>query len=160
MSEFNSVINYESIKDNLELNYINNLIKTCEKNNINKDILLKILEKKNKSISDTSETKRMSLDINATKINQDSPLNSFSDDYLYQKPWTKLTAIHKIIKIKEFITSLEIKDEKERLEIKEKLIELVKNKILTKKDSVIYDPIKAKIISIQSLQFKEGKYII
>jgi len=160
MSEFNSVINYESIKDNLELNYINNLIKTCEKNNINKDILLKILEKKNKSISDTSETKRMSLDINATKINQDSPLNSFSDDYLYQKPWTKLTAIHKIIKIKEFITSLEIKDEKEKLEIKEKLIELVKNKILTKKDSVIYDPIKAKIISIQSLQFKEGKYII
>jgi hypothetical protein len=160
MSVFNSVINYESIKDNLELNYINNLIKTCEKNNINKDILLKILEKKNKSISDTSETKRMSLDINATKINQDSPLNSFSDDYLYQKPWTKLTAIHKIIKIKEFITSLEIKDEKERLEIKEKLIELVKNKILTKKDSVIYDPIKAKIISIQSLQFKEGKYII
>ena len=160
MSVFNSVINYESIKDNLELNYINNLIKTCEKNNINKDILLKILEKKNKSISDTSETKRMSLDINGTKINQDSPLNSFSDDYLYQKPWTKLTAIHKIIKIKEFITSLEIKDEKEKLEIKEKLIELVKNKILTKKDSVIYDPIKAKIISIQSLQFKEGKYII
>lgn len=160
MSVFNSVINYESIKDNLELNYINNLIKTCEKNNINKDILLKILEKKNKSISDTSETKRMSLDINATKINQDSPLNSFSDDYLYQKPWTKLTAIHKIIKIKEFITSLEIKDEKERLEIKEKLIELVKNKILTKKDTVIYDPIKAKIISIQSLQFKDGKYNI
>ena len=160
MTSFNSVINYESIKDNLELNYINNLIKTCEKNNINKDILLKILEKKNKSTSDTSETKRMSLDVNTIKNNQDSPLNSFSDDYLYQKPWTKLTAIHKIIKIKEFVTTLEIKDEKERVEIKEKLIELVKNKILTKKDAVIYDPIKAKIISIQSLQFKEGKYSI
>ena len=160
MTSFNSVINYESIKDNLELNYINNLIKTCEKNNINKDILLKILEKKNKSVSDTSETKRMSLDINSTKNNQDSPLNSFSDDYLYQKPWTKLTPIHKIIKIKEFVTTLEIKDEKEKLEIKEKLIELVKNKILTKKDAVIYDPIKAKIISIQSLQFKDGKYNI
>ena len=185
-SNFDPIINFRFIKDNLELNYINNLIKTCDKNNIDKNILLKRLEereneqkeeekkkheeekKKQKEENDKKELSllsptsigEISPPLLSSKSNQDSPTNNFSDDYLYQKPWTKLTAIHKIIKIKEFITQLGIENDKERAEIKDKLIELVKTKILTKKDSVIYDPVKAKIISIQLLQFKNGKYFI
>ena len=170
-SNLDPIINFIAIKDNLELNYINNLIKTCEKNNIDKNVLSKRLEEKEKKKKEeekkkyediivVSPTTDISPPLLSSKSNQDSPINNFSDDYLYQKPWTKLTAIHKIIKIKEFITQLGIENEKERSEIKDKLVELVKNKILTKKDSVIYDPIKAKIISIQLLQFKNGKYII
>ena len=171
-SNLDPIINFIAIKDNLELNYINNLIKTCEKNNIDKNVLSKRLEekekekekekeeKKLKDIIVVSPTSEISPPLLSSKSNQDSPINNFSDDYLYQKPWTKLTAIHKIIKIKEFITHLGIENEKERSEIKDKLVELVKNKILTKKDSVIYDPIKAKIISIQLLQFKNGLYFI
>jgi len=91
----------------------------------------------------------------------DSPSGGqFSDDYLYQKPWTKLTAIHKIIKIKEFVNNLQIKNEGEKQKIKDKLVELIKNKTLTKKESVIYDFAKAKIISINALKFIEGKYEI
>ena len=30
----------------------------------------------------------------------------YSDDYLYKRPWTKLSNVHKIIKLKEFIGKL------------------------------------------------------
>ena len=53
-----------------------------------------------------------------------------------------------------------IKDEKNKIELKEKLIDMVKNKIITKKDSVFYDFTKGKIISIPNLQFINGEYII
>jgi hypothetical protein len=150
-------IDFTNIEKSLELLYLNNLIKACEKNNINKDQLEKkiISLNKQKQIDKTlsKTTSNQSLN-NATESPQ------YSDDYLYQKPWTKLTAIHKIIKIKEYVNSLLVKTESDKLSLKEKLVELVKNKILTKKDSVLYDSTKGKIISIPTLEYKDGKYLI
>ena len=80
--------------------------------------------------------------------------------YLYQKPWTKLTPIHKIIKIKEFVNKLLINDEEEKQILKDKLVEMVKNKSLTKKESVNYDSVKSKVVSITKLKYENGKYII
>jgi hypothetical protein len=150
-------IDFTNIEKSLEVLYLNNLIKACEKNNINKDQLEKkiISLNKQKQIDKTlsKTTSNQSLN-NATESPQ------YSDDYLYQKPWTKLTAIHKIIKIKEYVNSLLVKTESDKLSLKEKLVELVKNKILTKKDSVLYDSTKGKIISIPTLEYKDGKYLI
>ena len=109
------VLDFNSIKSNLYLLYINNLIKTCEKNNINKDILMKELEK-----ADSSNKEQIILNKEKNKssnslTNTDSPTTTkFSDDYLYQKPWNKLTAIHKIIKVKEYVNQLLIENEKDK----------------------------------------------
>ena len=61
---------------------------------------------------------------------------------------------------KKFVNQLLIENDKDKQAIKDTLIDLVKTKILTKKDSVIYDSNKFKIISIPLLKFENGKYII
>jgi hypothetical protein len=137
--------------------YLNNLIKACEKNNINKDLLQKKIESLNKQ---KQLDKTLTKTISSQSLNNATESPQYSDDYLYQKPWTKLTAIHKIIKIKEYVNSLLINIESDKIILKEKLVELVKDKILTKKDSVLYDSTKGKIISIPTLEYKEGKYLI
>lgn len=142
--------NFDLIKKDLYKLYINNLIKTCEKNEINTDILFEIVDK----LNETKELKKISS--SSSLSNSDTN----NDDYLYQKPWIKLNLIHKKIKIKEFVNTLEIIDENEKQIIKDKLVSLVDTKILTKKETVIYDSTKAKVISIPLLQFKSGKYII
>ena len=152
-------LNMETIEKSLEINYLTNLIKACEKNGLNKDLL----EKKISLILEESETNaniiknsNSSLSLNSSE----SPsTDQFSDEYLYLKLWTKLSAIHKIIKIKEYVNMLLITNAKDKDELKEKLIELVKNKTITKKDTVLYDSTKGKIISIPNLQFLNGKYI-
>lgn len=152
-------LNMETIEKSLEINYLTNLIKACEKNGLNKDLL----EKKISLILEESETNaniiknsNSSLSLNSSE----SPsTDQYSDEYLYLKLWTKLSAIHKIIKIKEYVNMLLITNAKDKDELKEKLIELVKNKTITKKDTVLYDSTKGKIISIPNLQFLNGKYI-
>ena len=150
-------IDFTNIEKSLELLYLNNLIKACEKNNINKDQL----EKKIISLSKQKQIdKTLSKTVSNQSLNNATESPQYSDDYLYQKPWTKLTAIHKIIKIKEYVNSLLVITESDKLSLKEKLVELDKNKILTKKDSVLYDSTKGKIISIPTLEYKDGKYLI
>jgi hypothetical protein len=151
-------LNMETIEKSLEINYLTNLIKACEKNGLNKDLL----EKKISLILEESETKaniiknsNSSLSLNSSE----SPsTDQYNDEYLYLKLWTKLSAIHKIIKIKEYVNMLLIANDKDKDELKEKLIDMVKNKTITKKDTVLYDSIKGKIISIPNLQFLNGKY--
>jgi len=150
-------IDFTNIEKSLEILYLNNLIKACEKNNINKDLLQKKIESLNKQ---KQLDKTLTKTISNQSLNNATDSPQYSDDYLYQKPWTKLTAIHKIIKIKEYVNSLLINIESDKIILKEKLVELVKDKILTKKDSVLYDSTKGKIISIPTLEYKEGKYLI
>jgi hypothetical protein len=153
-------IDFKSIISNLRINYLSNLIKTCEKNNIDKEILEDKLEemKTPEVVSPKPIKKNTSCN---TLTNTDSPTsNKFTDDYLYQKPWTKLTAIHKIIKMKEFINELNIENKKEKENLKEQMVDLIKTKLLTKKDAVIYDSVNGKIISIPILKYEKGKYII
>ena len=150
--------NIHTIEKSLEINYLSNLIKACEKYGLKKKY---ILEEKLIKLSEDSETKIPVIKNISNLNNTESPISAqYTDDYLYLKPWTKLTAIHKIIKIKEYVNMLLIKDEKNKIELKEKLIDMVKNKIITKKDSVFYDFTKGKIISIPNLQFINGEYII
>lgn len=148
--------NIQNIQNLLEINYLTNLIKSCEKNGLNKKY---ILEEKLLKLSQNSEIKNT---IPSNISNTDSPTTStqYTDDYLYLKPWVKLNTIHKIIKIKEYINMLLINDENEKNELKEKLINMIKTKIITKKDSILYDSTKGKIISIPNLQFINGKYVI
>jgi hypothetical protein len=163
-----TVIEFETIKDQINISYINNLIKVCDKNNINKDELYKkIKELENKTMTEANEAKLIKNKSNlslSNLTNTDSPTApptpTYNDDYLYQKPWTKLTAIHKIIKIKEFVNKLLINDEEEKQILKDKLVEMVKNKSLTKKESVNYDPVKSKVVSITKLKYENGKYLI
>ena len=143
-------LDFDSIKNNLNILYINNLIKTCEKNDIDKDVLNEALEK---LIIPVEEIKKVPSSSNL------SPSET-NTEYLFQKQWNKLNLVHKKIKIKEFVNTLELKDESQKQIIRDKLIALLDNKILTKKDSVLYDVAKTKIISIPMLQFKDGKYDI
>ena len=93
-----------------------------------------------------------------TPIEINNHTQFFSDEDLYKKPWIKLNPIHKIIKIKEFVNNLKINLEKDRIILRDELIDLVKNKILTKKEKVNYDEVNGKIISLSNLQYKNEKY--
>lgn len=143
----------ESIKNMLKITYLNNLILTCNKLLINVDFLTKKLNELeiNNKIEDSPISKQES------EINNNMSENS---DYLYLKPWNKLTTIHKIIKIKEFVTNLNINDVNEKDTLKEKLIELIKNKNLIKNNKINYDSTKGKIISISCLLHNNNKYDI
>ena len=156
-----NIANIDNIEKNIEMIYLNNLIKACEKNNIDKGILEKKLNTLHTE-SEVQNTLKKEASCQSLTNMTESPTSNqqYSDDYLYQKPWTKLTAIHKIIKIKEYVNSLLIKTDIDKQELKEKLVEMVKNKVLTKKDSVLYDSTKGKVISITSLEYKNGKYHI
>jgi hypothetical protein len=82
----------------------------------------------------------------------------FADENLYKKPWVKLTLIHKILKIKEFVNNLKIDSENDRTILRDELVALVKTKVLTKKEKINYDELNGKLISLANLQYKDGKY--
>ena len=84
----------------------------------------------------------------------------YSDEYIYRKPWNKLNTIHKIIKIKEFVSNLAIDDIEMKKTLRDQLVEMIKTKKLTKKNDINYDIVNGIIQSIPILQYKDNKYII
>lgn len=94
------------------------------------------------------------------------------DIYTFSKPWKNLKEIHKMMKIKEFIDSLEYKkkynhDEKSIIKNKERLkkkvcLGLKEKKFLKNKSDIEYDQEKMKIQSISCLYLdkKSGLYKI
>jgi hypothetical protein len=143
--------NLESIQLNLKIKYLNNLVNGCSKINLNSDNIKKI-------ITELTDQELDSFTVTERVYETERIIESEKIDYLYLKPWVKLTLIHKIIKIKEFVNSLDLSDENEIDELKDKLIELIKDKTI--KIKVNYDQTKGKIISISHLSFENGKYII
>ena len=133
--------------------FYKNLLKISKKRKLQSDFLENKINDLDNNISSISETETET----ETKIKTDI---IYSDDYLYKKPWTRISQIHKIIKVKEFVNKLQIVDENNKKYIESKIISLIKSKILTKKDKVIYDKINGKIISIPDLSFNKGKYDI
>jgi hypothetical protein len=115
--------------------------------------LTKQLQEDKNSETQTEKKKEQSLSSETENHKQ-----IFSDEDLYKKPWVKLNSIHKILKIKEFVNSLKFDSEKDRFELREQLVDLVKIKVLTKKEKVKYDEVNGKIISLTNLQYKNGKY--
>ena len=139
----------QKIKSNINKKYLNNLLKVTNKKGINNEFIQKKLEELNKDellITESSDKKEENL--------------IYSDDYLYKKPWTRISAIHKIIKIKEFLNKLHITNKDNKKDLEKKLIQLIKNKTLTKKDRVNYDKINGQIISIPDLSYNKGIYKI
>ena len=148
--------------------YYENLIKYCSKSNINSDFFEKKLSEFSQDLTITDSDVSESVNqppIDNTKFSETNNLSetsevTYSDDYLYMKPWTKLTSTHKIIKIKEFVSKLLINNNQDKDILKKKLVKLVNNKHLTKKDMVKYDSEKGRIIAIPILTYKNGKYMI
>jgi len=48
--------------------------------------------------------------------------------------------------------------EKDKIKLKDELVSLIKDKVLTKKEKIKYDEVNGKIISLPNLQYKNGKY--
>lgn len=143
--------NLESIQLNLRIKYLNNLINGCSKSDIDTSNIKKLLQSlSNQELESYSVTEKL---IETEKVSETQHV-----DYLYLKPWNKLTLIHKIIKIKEFTNNLDIKDTSEKEELKDKLIDLLKSKTI--KNKINYDETKGKVISISQLSFNNGKYLI
>ena len=142
-------MNLELLQTNMNIIYYKNLIKATGKMKIDNQIFknkINELEDKQNTISTESEVKTSEV--------------VYSDDYIYKKPWTKLPQVHKVITMKKYVSKLLIDDEKKKKDLIYKLKYLIKNKVLTKKDTVNYDKIKGRIISIPCLSYKSGKYII
>ena len=167
----------QSISNCIEFEYFSNLkfeldksIDKYDSDDYNEKRIIGESKEKVKRINDvnsSSETENRSTFIKPTvndrmdnSLSSTDNLNEFSDDYLYKKPWTKLSSIHKIIKVKEFVQKLIINKEEDREKLKDSLINLINNKKLTKKDMVKYDSINARIIGIPSLKYSNGKYFI
>ena len=134
------------LKISLNNTYYENLIEYCEKNGIDCDSYKTELVENKKIIS-------------SNKIESEKEEDMYNDDYLYRKPWNRLTEIHKIIKIREFVGKLNCSDENIN-NLKKILEKMVYEKKLTKKNTVVYDSKEGHIISIPILTYKNGEYVI
>ena len=154
--------NLESIESNLQIKYLNNLISACSRYNINSDNIKKELHNldgENNITINNNETQNVSItEKEVVKDNEKHVTETETIDYLYLKPWSKLTQIHKVIKIKEFVNNLGITNNIEKEKLKDGLIDQVKEK--KSKNKVNYDETKGKILSISNLSFDNNKYIL
>lgn len=152
----------EIIKKKLEVKYYKSILSEISESDINFTWLQaycdKLIEKLNFDKDKLSETQTEKKPDSISPIETENHKQIFSDEELYKKPWPKLNPVHKILKIKEFVNNLKINSEKERAQLRDELIDLVKLKILTKKEKVNYDEVNGKIISLSDLQYKNEKY--
>jgi hypothetical protein len=153
----------EELQINLKIKYLNNIITGCSKTNINYDNVKKELSNyEQQQTNNYNITEQKNKEALTEKNMSDKEPRHKSEtetiDYLYLKPWSKLTQIHKVIKIKEFINNLDIKDVTEKENLKEQLIIQIKEK--KSKNKISYDDTKGKILSISNLSFNNDKYIL
>jgi len=141
------------IKSNLNIKYYESLLYNLSQNDLNY-IWLNNHYESLVNINKT-DTEKM-IDSHTEKKADISHIDS--DKYLYTKSWSKLNIIHKKLKIKEFVNNLQINCDTERKQLLDKLNDLIRLKILTKKDAVNYDEINGKIISLSNLQYNNNKY--
>ena len=139
------------IINKLEQKYFTSLNTLLSKNNSQVQWVTEHLNKLNGVVHSDTETQTIKKNENIIPIKN-------NDENLYQKSWSKLNAIHKIIKIKEFVNNIKFDNDQDKEKLKEELVDLVKTKVLTKKDKIIYDEENGKIISIKNLQYKDEKY--
>jgi hypothetical protein len=138
----------------LNIKYYKSLKKQSDKDGIKLDWLNQHLEK---IVSDTEKKDQQTESERKVEVLEITN-KILTDNSIYKKSWIKLNSIHKILKIKEFVNELKIDSESERIKLRDELVQLVKNKVLTKKDKINYDEENGKIISITNLQYKSGNY--
>jgi hypothetical protein len=139
------------IKSNLNIKYYESLLYSLSQNDLNYIWLNNHYE----SLVNINKTDTEKM-IDIEKKTDISYIDS--NKYLYTKSWSKLNVIHKKLKIKEFVNNLQINCDIERKQLLDKLNDLIRLKILTKKDAVNYDEINGKIISLSNLQYNNNKY--
>jgi hypothetical protein len=147
------------VMNKLNIKYYESIIISLEKqNNNNSQSYIVWLQEKMAKLSNNISTVTESEPVQSVQSVQH---NNTTDNHmeLYKKPWNKLNQVHKILKIKEFINSLTNIDVNEKDKLKDKLIELIKNKVLSKKEKINYDENNGKIISLLNLEYKNNKYI-
>lgn len=135
----------ETIIKKNNLYYLKNLKKECIKKNFTNHNIDSKLEEINYTI---------------TEINSTSETETYTEDYIFKKDWNKLHNTLKIIKLKEFVNKLNIKNIEDKNKLKKQLTELVKSKKLTKKNTVNYNTEKGLISSIPNLIVENNKYSI
>ena len=141
------------IINKLQKAYYENIIEQMDKNNINSKWLSDII--KDKYSKNSTELIDTSTEIHSENKSEKKPELT---DYVYKKPWNKLNYIHKVLKIKEFINNLNTCSNNEKDRLKNEAIDLVKQKVLSKKEKVNYDETNGKLVSILNLQYKDNKY--
>ena len=140
-------MNIDIIKDKLQIKYYSSLNTTLNKSNRDIDWLKNYINILNNPEIQLKQDNKNIIDLKENNTNN-----------LYTKSWTKLNIIHKNIKIKEFVNNINCINENEKNILKDELINLLKLKILTRKDTIVYDEENGKIKSIINLQYKDGKY--
>ena len=151
--------NLEIMQGNLNIKYLNNLINGCHKFNINCETIKETLNKLNNDMLDienysiTEQKNKL-----VTEMTEKGITETETMDYLYLKPWTKLTQIHKVIKIKEFVNGLDISNDNEKEILKDKIIGQIKEK--KAKNKINYDEMKGQILSISNLSFDKNEYVL
>ena len=133
------------INENIEKTYLNNLLIYGQKYNLNTSEI-------NKKLSESNSVQTEVLTDTDNEV-------IYSDDSIFKKKWNKLNNIHKKIKIKQFINKLKIEDSNKK-ELIDALISLINKKYLTKQNSVNYDSLNGRIISIPNLKCTNDKYIV
>jgi len=128
------------------IDYYNNLIQYSKLN----DIDYSIYSEKLKELEEIYHPKEI-------KPKEIKNKTEIIDDFHFKKPWIRLQYVHKIYKLKEFVSKLLINEEEQEKLIID-LIKLLDNKFFMKKDRVKYDKIKGIIISIPDLKYIDGKY--
>ena len=152
------------INKTLEIKYYNSIKHFLQKTDHNEEWLDNYLEKINddlvneNKLSESMTEKKKEIDFVNSSSETENHKQIFADDDLYKKSWTKINSIHKILKIKEFVNNIQMDSEKDRIKLRDELVCLIKEKILTKKEKVKYDEVNGKIISLPNLQYKNGKY--
>jgi len=139
-------------QNNINLSYYINLKKYNTDSTVEKVINEKIsklqiiLKETNDSVN---EEKNLILE---------SKLSETEEGYFY-KPWNKMSIVHKIIKLKEYVSDLELENNT-KIKLISYLKDALKKKKITKNDQVIYNISKAKIISIPKLELSNNKFSI
>ena len=140
----------EALQNNMKCLYYKNLETYAKKNKIDINIP-NYNEIDNADISDISDISDVSETIDTTEVANNT--ETYTEDFVYKKPWNKLNIIHKCIKMQEYVNNLNIDDPEMKKHLKNHLVTMIKNKKLTKKTDVEYDHINGKIISVPSLQY-------
>jgi hypothetical protein len=112
-------------------------------------------------VNDTNYPEPMLSEIEPINLTIESETEvKYSDEYIYKKPWNKLNSIHKIIKVKEFVNNLHSDDIEMKKNLKIILVNMIKERKITKKTDINYDMVNGNIISIPILQYVNNKYIV
>ena len=146
----------DNINNYLQDNYYTNIKNYLQKNNINNDYINKHIKniKYNEIISKSSSESNI-------MVESLQPIHYKDfDNNVYKKVWSKLNIIHKIIKIKEFIESLNITSITEKNELTNELIYLIRTNKIKNNENLTYDENNGKIKSLSNLQFDNDRYYI